>query len=741
MLELLSSWSILLLCVGLIFVFFWRDGRETSEKLSSSRDSEKYLPAEHDRGEGNVNNVETRSNAKTLSELPLARDRVINREEEEEEEKESLRRRISGRKTDEQNESIGRGDGSNSPLKEKQIGSTGRNLPCQQHTDSVESREEVTESPEVVPTEAANESGKEKEGVRREIQHVANVNNTGTTDRTSNVSVCSTSKESDRADSSGDYQRQEVLRVPEIVLSKQVPECSEEKDALGEDPTADHANNIEHAVNFLSKELGADDNCLIQEEVTKDKLSEIVPSEATVELKEQGNCVLEEVPVVNNKLDIERFDDLSHNLHTDKVDISTRSSIENRTRDSALESSPKRIDEDETSNFGAGTSCALVDSHANEKQPKSAVVERFSDKLCKSVLDAVIHDKHLPPSKSEKETETENAVWRFSSILADSIVKTVLDYSKINQAHIVKSDENCNLAKNIPHVSNDNDEGTEDETVCELKSTGEGVCNVGKTSVDDASLKDLDEYAKKLSEQIISEVYQLNGLCHVPVKCSSTEVYASELTETILSDAIEGAKCSMLEDKSLNSIDRTHESSLDTFLDEIVGNVLKSVILRIAMEDQVEHAGARGDGGNDQSECGYHGDENRNSGKFQSKWITEDDLDELHEDDLSEEEGLNANGCNSSDNLTKKETGAFWRKSLIQDLDDDLEFEELESQSSAPSSPTKSANFEMNEFVADSTDDEEVYDTSPDAKVPTTSSMSKTYTSNRSRLRSGESFA
>ena len=233
----------------------------------------------------------------------------------------------------------------------------------------------------------------------------------------------------------------------------------------------------------------------------------------------------------------------------------------------------------------------------------------------------------------------------------------------------------------------------------------------------------LKDYHSKILSDVLDLHNQNEG------SRSSTEVYVSKLTESVLSNAINGAKSCITDSPSLPDSDMGVESALDLFISEIVGNAVENALSRIAseshgnneeqivnqedfggeeeldmgecskdykedfegnhmdavgikndsgersmdqhdVEDQQkdmgehsegveEHVGNHMDRGNlgansgdidtssndtdcKQSEASPENGANtqpiQQNGKLQSKWLSEDDLDELYDDDLSDEE-------------------------------------------------------------------------------------------------------
>ena len=481
----------------------------------------------------------------------------------------------------------------------------------------------------------------------------------------------------------------------------------------------------------------------------------------------------------------------------------------------SVEENEEIIDDNENVNFMPNEENEILDPDVPDVRPDN-VVEKFSKRLSKCIIDAVLQDTQLLFSQSEEdndEHQNKESILKFSDILAESIVKSVIEYSKVSQDQICEHDEHDRLSPNVADVRNKPNESINLDVPDESSPTNEEEIFSGDEVNDDTCAGNLHEYAQKLSQQIVCDVLDFAG---DSTKRSSTDAYASKLTKSVLSNAINGAKIRIGDTNSLADSDLGVDGALDLFIVEIVGNAVESAISRIGMEtcrdteehnemesdlleqddelgeDRMDRGGQLGRfngqdveeyGGKNEdtvrSKSGHLGtcneeintkdgrtahDENepdlskqplQKNGKLQSKWLNEDDLDELYNDDLSDEEGsaaaassksvLNSKNDNqdvtSANHLTtpddKKE---FWRKSLIDDLDNDLDnlgFDEIETpRSSLSSSPSKPSNLEdvMVDGSGEDSDDE-VLETSKSAK--TQAPISKTTDSSRSRLRSG----
>lgn len=728
--------SILLLCASLFFFFSPRSRGGTPEKLSVNNgngESGKYLATEQNDEEGEANeNVETISNAKHHSEFPQDGKDISTQDKSEE--CESLICRGSGRKSGKEGEGKVKGCDDNADRScANENGSADNEVSSEK--SSVESRHDVAQSPEIVSSESTVEPGKVGEAVRIiKTQAINKQNNEGASDG----SQTNASKKHDTFNSIGDYQKEQITKVSEITLSEAVDEYKEKEGILEENSSINNACNIKSDGSLLSKELsiaGAEN--VVEQEVVKDEVSSLLESQPSIEPKEDfvlatGQAVKDDSLIVSTTNKGSDGTSIDFNI----LEGNTGSCSTTKSG-SVNEPAARQEEVEETPNIPVGTSgCALSDSYANEKGIDSAIAEKFSGKLSKSVLDAVCQDTQLLSGRSEHgdlDNSSEKAFSEFSSILADSIVKTVLDFAKINQAHVDESDNNSDLITNGVYPHDGIDDSAEDVVPHESNATEE---NFASETVDKALHESLNEYAKKLSEQILNSAYELNGYCSEPVQCSLTEIYVAKLTKTILSDAIDGAKCCTLKRNSLPESNLAIEENLvDMFIDKIVEDILKDAISKVVVGDEIEQTEDEGeqegiqnaDEENSTSQDVGKSSEIRNNGKLQSKWLSEDDLDELYDDDLSDE----------GDQNTENTPNTSWRKSLIQDLGDEMEFEEFESQlSSSPSSEIKPTNGELSDD-ASSDEELETQESSRVAKAPAIFSQTTSPTSGRTRLRSG----
>ena len=743
MLEVLCS--ILLLFASLFFFFFPRSSGGAPEQLSANDGkSEKNLATElNDEGEVNEN-VEATSNAQHSSEFPQDGKDISTQDKSEE--RERLRCRVSERKSDEEGERKVKGCDDNSDRScVNENGSAENELDSE--NSNFKSRHNVAQSPEIV-SESTVKLGKEKEAVGINKSEAINKRND---DGASDSSQTNSSKKHNTFNSIGDYQKEEITKVAEIALSEAVDEYKEKEGILGGNSSINNACNINDGA-LLSKELsiaGAEN--IEGQEIVKDEVSSLLESQPSIELKEDfvlptGQAVKDDPLIVSTTNKSSDETSIDFNILED-INSEPSSKTKNSCPVNELVSKQEEVEE----NVHVGTSsCASSDSYANEKGIDSAIAKKFSGKLSESVLDAVRQDTQLLNGRSEHEdldNSSEKALLKFSSILADSIVKTVLDFSKISRAHVDESDKNSDLIRNGLYPHDSIDDSAEDVVPCESNAIEE---TFARDTIEKASHESLNEYAKTLSEQILNSAYELNGYCSEPVQCSLTEIYVAKLTKTILSDAIDGAKCCMLKRDPLPESNLAiEENLLDMFIDKIVEDILKDAISKVVVRDEVEQT--KDEGGRegiqnhvDEENCSSQdvgkSSEIKNNGKLQSKWLSEDDLDELYDDDLSDEGDQNPentpNGLGSSDAQTKKTQAVFWRKSLIQDLDEEMGFEEFENQlSSSPSSQAKPTNGELSDDA--SADEElETQESSRAAKAPTNSSQTTSSTSGRTRLRS-----
>ncbi len=623
-----------------------------------------------------------------------------------------------------------------------------------------------------------------------------------------------------------------------------------EPDSLKDIDNTQEEANINNAIDSANEPLTGEANSLqkanIQEVSVEEplvKVSEAISSEAAVELQEESSSSLGGRELIKEQAEQRNITgDLSSDLNLEVVanepvkppgvqEIS-KSQAENGSvepfvedngaiedNEGSIGENEEIIDNNENANFMPSNDQNISDSDADEVGPDN-VIEKFSKRLSKCIIDAVLQDTQLLFSQSEDENDencNRESILKFSDMLAESIVRSVVEYTNISQDHISEHDEHDRLSPSVADVQDKTNENINRDIPDEPSPTNEEEIFSADEANDDNCPVNLHEYAKRLSQQILSDVLDLNG---VSTKRSSTDAYASKLTKSVLSNAINGAKSQIGDSSSLADSDLGVESAFDLFIAEIVGNAIESAVSRIGREscrdteeqngieddlreqqgavsrigrelcrDTEEQNGIEGDLQEQQGEHGEghvenhmdgegqletfnekigtpdHGENEpvnglntkpvQQNGKFQSKWLSEDDLDELYPDDFSDEDDVDPDESSklvqSSKDDNKPVTSAnhlttpndekqFWRKSLIDDLDDDeLDFDDIETpRSSLSSSPAKPANFEdLMVDGSEESDDEVLEETSTNVKVQ--APISKATDSSRSRLRSGQS--
>jgi hypothetical protein len=657
---------------------------------------------------------------------------------------------------------------------------------------------------------------------------------------TLNVEVSDKAPDNSRISSIFDrirYEEEAEENDEQMFVQEHVPDSLKELDNTQEEA------NINNAIDKVNEPLTKESNTL-QDAKRKDVLieeplinvSQANSSESAVELQEESSLSFEGRESFKEQQNI--TGDLSNDLNLEVmpneptkplgvVEINyPQSKYENvehlvvdhvhvEEHPDSVEENEEIIDDNENVNFMPNEEQDISDPDVSDVRPDD-VVERFSKRLSNCIIDAVLQDTQLLFSQSEDDNDqnrNKESILKFSEILAESIVKSVIDYSKVHQDHISDHDEHDRMSPSVADViRNKPNENISPDVRDESSPTNEEEIFSADEANDDTCAGNLHEYAQKLSQQIVCDVLDLAG---DSTNCSSTDAYASKLTKSVLSNAINGAKTLIGDNNSLTDSDLGVDSALDLFIAEIVGNAVESAISRVGRQtckkteerngiegdrwgqgeehgenrvpvDREGHLGTcngqvgeeHGDevedtvgrrsghlgtcnGEIDTADEHIHHDENKHengsniqavnqNGKLQSKWLSEDDLDELYDDDLSDEETSGEPSKSNSKNDRECVTGAnqlttpdekkeFWRKSLIQDLDDeldDLDFDEIETpRSSSSSSPTKPGNLEDVMVDGSGDSDDEVLDTSKNAKVQ--APINKTTDSSRSRLRSG----
>ena len=617
-----------------------------------------------------------------------------------------------------------------------------------------------------------------------------------------------------------------------------------EPDSIKDVDNTQEDANINNAVDSVNEPLSNVVQKVIREDILlKEPIvnaNEVVLSEAAVESQDESSFSSEGRESIKRQQNITGDLSVNNNLGVNtneaakpqSVEEISNSHAENTSRQSFVEDvaaieghddsvreNMEAVDENENANLMPSSDLDIIDPLVNEVGPDN-VIDQFSDRLSKCIMDAVRHDTLLLYSQSEDEGDenrNKQSVLKFSDVLAESIIRSVLDLAKVNQDHISEHDEHDHLSSNVADIR---DKTNENISRYEPSPTNEEELFSADEANDDTCANNLYEYAKTLSQEILNDALDLNGISSCR---SSTNTYASQLTKSVLSNAINGAKSMTADSNSLPDSDFGAENALDLFIAEVVGNAIESAFSRIRKEShehtEVEYNRIKGEphgqhseddaenhidreghlerynrentgehresfednvGNNEEhlGDDGHVGGEGylgmlngeidipgkksdhdkrepeilehsnaqqvQQNGKLQSKWLSEDDLDELYDDNSSDEEADNSNDEEpviSANNLTvpndEKQT---WRKSLIQDLDEEFDFEdEIETpRSSGSSSPNKSGNFEdiMNDGSADSgDDDDDVLEVSNNVKAQPP--IVKPTDSSRSRLRSG----
>ncbi|XP_046860224.1 actin-3-like [Xenia sp. Carnegie-2017] len=238
------------------------------------------------------------------------------------------------------------------------------------------------------------------------------------------------------------------------------------------------------------------------------------------------------------------------------------------------------------------------------------------------------------------------------------------------------------------------------------------------------SNEDLNKLAKRLSNEILSDVFHLKSI-------SEQNTYASDLKSTIKKNAI--SKASSL---NLDNNNKLH-GQLKVYIGEIVRNAVDKAFSTIQNTPTTSvHIDGTYLGKRQLNDVEIHSSDSsflasqQQSDRPQSKRSSV----EVGHDDSSDEED-DSNFLSPQKVCNEKE---FWRKSLIDDLEDDLNFDETETtHSSAPSSPGASQNLESGMFDDNPESEEEALGTLPNVKVQT--STNKNTDHRRSRLRSVDS--
>ena len=199
------------------------------------------------------------------------------------------------------------------------------------------------------------------------------------------------------------------------------------------------------------------------------KIPEIVITEPVIESCEKNEVILEQEAPINDNV----------NTGENSVNIELNESVEINESESVAE---HEIQEGPSS----------VPTQHSGKRHSLVMVEKFSEKLSTSVIDAVLHRPDDDDDDYPGINDSENNLWKFSEILADSIVKTVLDYSK-------HSGENSNFSMHVECLEYDdtNQEDTDPENDV---PTEDDTCSIEEME-DEPPFAGLNDYAKRLSDR------------------------------------------------------------------------------------------------------------------------------------------------------------------------------------------------------------------------------------------------
>jgi hypothetical protein len=830
MIGLLSFGSGLLF-IGSLFVVYFRWFRSGSpDKLTNVSSSCESEAPEHYGKQQHSNNKKTNLEAKANGGKAFGHKnegaQLIQNEETEG--NENLRHRLSAKKSTSQN--------GQDPEGETEANSTESNASDELLNDSVGTRKEneiACEKDNLGDILPACET-KEVKKQESEIKIKTNTLNVEVSDKTpGNSSISETFENTEGNKETTQIVEQKIVQENKADSVKYINNTQEEA-------------NVNNAIDSVNEPLIGQSNALekaTRQEILVEeplaKVSEAVSSElAAVEVQEESSFSLEGRESIKEQRNI--TGDLSNDLNLEVianectkplgVDEISDSQDKNACDEhfvvdhAAIEESDDSVREnaeilDENQHVNFMPSDDISDPH--EVSPDN-VIEIFSDRLSKCIIDAVLQDTHLLYSQSEDDSDenhNKELILKFSDLLAESIVRSVIDYTKVSQDHISEHDEHDCLSPNVADVTDKTNENINQAVPDEPSPTNEEEIFSADEANDDSCANNLHDYAQRLSQQILCDVLDLNGYS---TRSTSTDAYASKLTKSVLSNAINGVKSLIGDNNSLADSDLGIENALDLFIAEIVGNAVECAISRVGRETRRDMEECNGIEGDIQEQWGEHGDDHvenhmdrdvhlgmynghdigehsedfedsvgnnigieghlgiyngeidtpaehidhepgrvncsntqlvQQNGKLQSKWLSEDDLDELYDDDLSDEEAAapheSSNSVQNSNDNNKPATSAnhltttnaekqFWRKSLIDDLDDELNFDdEIETpRSSLSSSPAKSGNFEDLMVDGSGESDDEVLDTSTNVKVE--APIVKATDSSRSRLRSGE---
>ncbi|CAB4032009.1 Hypothetical predicted protein, partial [Paramuricea clavata] len=458
MIGLLSFGSGLLF-IGSLFVVYFRWFRSGSpDKLTNvSSSCESEAPEQYGKQHSNrKTNLEAKTNGgKAFGHKNEGAQLIQN---EEPEGNENLRHRLSAKKSTSQN--------GQDPEGETKANSTESNASDELLNDSVETRKENEIACEkdinlgdILPACETKEVKKQEP----EIKIKTNTLNVEVSDKApGNSSISETFENTEGNKETTQVVEQKILQENEADSVKYINNTQEEA-------------NVNNAIDSVNEPLIGQSNplqkatrqeILIEEPLAK--VSEAVSSEAAVEVQEESSFSLEGRESIEEQRNI--TGDLSNDLNlevianeftkplgVDEISNSQDKSAcdENFVVDhAAIEESDDSIREnaeilDENQHVNFMPSDDISDPH--EVSPDN-VIEIFSDKLSKCIIDAVLQDTHLLYSQSEDDSDenrNKESILKFSDLLAESIVRSVIDYTKVSQDHISEHDEHDRLSPNV----------------------------------------------------------------------------------------------------------------------------------------------------------------------------------------------------------------------------------------------------------------------------------------------------
>ena len=329
-----------------------------------------------------------------------------------------------------------------------------------------------------------------------------------------------------------------VPLVEEEIVEDDVSDSSNVDDNTQEEANINKANDSlinessSREPNVLQKIVKHD--VIVENEV---RVSEVVPSEAAVEveeesgfewredalIKEQYNVAgvlskdnLNSEVVVNDSVQPQGVETINNsvleNVQPIDTSVSDNAEVENIAKweaDDPVQISvlaveeSNSIEEDIAEMEDENESANSVPSEDVEPVMDN-VIEKFSDRLSKCIMDTVLQDTQLLYSQSEDghdEMPSKESIMKFSDILAESIIRSVVDYSKVSQGHIAEQEEHDNLSPNVADVSNKSNENVNQEITYESSPPNEEDIFSADEANDDNCCKNLHEYAKRLSQQ------------------------------------------------------------------------------------------------------------------------------------------------------------------------------------------------------------------------------------------------